>query len=53
MSKKTLTVVSVLMVVVFGLTILLYPMLFNPDADSAAPVEAPPAAVTPAPTGLE
>lgn len=42
MNKKTLARIAVVMIIVFGATILLYPMLFNPDSKKAADVAAPP-----------
>lgn len=44
MSHKTLVKIAVLMIIVFGATILLYPTLFNPDSKSKTPIEAPPTA---------
>ena len=45
MSHKTLAIVAVAMLIVFGITILVYPMLFNPDSKGKA-------ATTPAPVTL-
>lgn len=42
MSHKTLAKWAVIMIVIFGATILLYPTLFNPEQKSNAPIEAPP-----------
>ena len=50
MSHKTIVKVAILMLVVFGFTILLYPTLFNPDRKGAPAVEAPPT-VPPAAVG--
>lgn len=44
MSHKTLAKIAVLMLIVFGSTIFLYPTLFNPDSKSKTPIEAPPVA---------
>ncbi len=41
MSHKTLAIIAVLMLVVFGLTIFIYPELFNPDQKNKVQVEAP------------
>jgi hypothetical protein len=41
-SHKTLAKIAVVMVIVFGATILMYPMLFNPEDKAKAPIEAPP-----------
>ena len=42
MSHKTLAKIAVIMIVIFGATILLYPTLFNPQNKGTAPIEAPP-----------
>ena len=44
MSHKTLAKIAVVMLVVFGATVILYPTMFNPD-DKSAPVQAPPLTV--------
>ncbi len=51
MSHKTLVKVAILMIIVFGATILLYPLIFSPDHKSKTPVEAPPVAPSVAPVG--
>jgi hypothetical protein len=48
MSKKTLAYFSLLMIVIFGITVVVYPLLFNPEIKSKSspvnqPVTAPPA----------
>lgn len=43
MSRKTIAVVAVIMIIVFGVTILVYPTLFGPEVqDGQVPIEAPP-----------
>ena len=42
MKHKTIIKVALFMLVVYGATVLLYPMLFNPDAKGRQTVEAPP-----------
>lgn len=50
MKHKTIAIVSVVMLIVFGYTILVYPMLFNPVNDTApSSVEEP---AVPPPAGL-
>lgn len=44
MSHKTLARIAVVMLIVFGATILMYPTLFGPETKTP-PVEAPPAVV--------
>lgn len=44
MSHKTIAKIAVLMLLVFGATILLYPTLFHPENKGRAPIEAPPIA---------
>lgn len=41
MAHKTVAKIAVLMVVVFGATILLYPTLFGPEIKAPAPAESP------------
>lgn len=43
MSHRTIAKIAVAMVIVFGVTVLVYPMLFNPDSGAQAPVEMAPA----------
>lgn len=50
MSHKAIAQIAVLMLVVFGATVLLYPTLFNPDTKTTTPIAAPPVA-TPVPPG--
>lgn len=42
MSHKVLVKIAIVMVIVFGATVLLYPMLFNPDNKNTESVAAPP-----------
>lgn len=42
MKHKTIAQVAVLMLVVYGLTVLLYPTLFSPEKKGAQPAVAPP-----------
>lgn len=51
MSHKTIAKIAVVMIIVFGATILLYPMLFNPDDKTKTPIEAPPVTVVPGAVG--
>ncbi len=44
MSHKTIAKIAVIMLIVFGMTILLYPTLFNSENKGSAPIEAPPTA---------
>ena len=48
MKHKTIVKIAIVMVIVFGATILLYPTLFNSEAKKGTPIEAPP--VPPMPT---
>ena len=48
MSHKTLAIIAVLMLIVFGATIFIYPELFNPDNKSKTPMAVPAAATAPA-----
>ena len=51
MNRKTMAMWSVIMVVVFSITVIVYPLIFNP-ADKAGPVEqAPLTAPVTAPVG--
>lgn len=44
MKHKTIAIVAVIMIIVFGATILMYPTLFGPNVqEGQAPIEAPPA----------
>ena len=47
MSHKTLAKIAVIMIVIFGATILLYPTLFNPQQKGSTPIEAPPVSAGP------
>ncbi len=49
MKHKTIAQVAVLMLVVYGLTVLLYPTLFNPDKKGNEPAVAPPVTTTQVP----
>lgn len=42
MNHKTIVKVAIVMLIVFGATVLLYPTLFGPELKGQAPVEAPP-----------
>lgn len=43
MSRKKIAIVAVIMIIVFGATILVYPTLFGPELqDGQTPIEAPP-----------
>lgn len=44
MSAKLLSRIAIVMIIVFGATVLLYPLIYNPDAKSTQPIEAPPVA---------
>lgn len=41
MNHKLVIKVAVVMLIVYGATVLLYPTLFNPDAKSKTPIEVP------------
>ena len=41
MNHKTIVKVAIAMLIVFGATVLLYPLMFNPDAKNRN-IEAPP-----------
>lgn len=43
MSHKTMVRVAIVIIIVFVATIVLYPTIFNPDTDGAAPIEGTPA----------
>ena len=45
MKHKNLARIAVVMIIVFGGTILMYPLLFNPDAKETATEPAPPVVV--------
>ena len=47
---KTIVKIAILMLVVFGATVLLYPTLYGPETRGTKPAEAPPIAA-PAPIG--
>ena len=47
MKHKNLARIAIVMIIVFGATILMYPLLFNPDDKAQAPIEAPPVTVSP------
>lgn len=42
MKKKTLSTWAIIMVVVFGGIVVLYPMMFNPEENESAPQEPTP-----------
>lgn len=42
MKHKSVTKIAIIMLIVFGATVLLYPTLFGPELKGKAPVEAPP-----------
>jgi len=42
LKQKFVVKVALIMIVVFGATILLYPTLFSSDRQEQAPIEAPP-----------
>lgn len=42
MTRKTLARIAIVMVIVFGAAILMYPTIFNPEKKSTEPIEAPP-----------
>ncbi len=50
MKHKSVARIAIIMLVVFGATVLLYPTLFSPEPSGNTPVEAPPI-VTPGATG--
>lgn len=39
MSHKTMVRVAIFMIVIFVVTIVVYPMIFNPDSQTDAPLE--------------
>ena len=48
MKHKTIVKIAILMLVVFGATVLIYPTLYGPETRGTKPAEAPPIAA-PAP----
>lgn len=44
MKHKTIARIAVIMVIIFAVIIVVYPMIFSPEPPAAAPVEAVPTA---------
>lgn len=47
MKHKLVVKIAIVMIIVFGATVLLYPTLFNPEQQGQTPIEAPPTPPSP------